>query len=116
MASTARHCLPRLEERHGELLAAIAWFLDERQPNGAMRIANALARFWTATGRLEEGSQWFGHILAAANGSEAYFGRACSEAGLVESGGATMSGPLHFTVERLRLADGAAMRPYPRSA
>jgi hypothetical protein len=74
----------QLEERHRELLAAIAWFLDERQPDGAMRIANALARFWTATGRLEEGSQLFGHILAAANGSEAYFGRACFEAGLVE--------------------------------
>lgn len=74
----------RLEERHRELLAAIAWFLEERQPDGAMRIANALARFWTATARLEEGSQWFGNILAAANGSEAYFGRACFEAGLVE--------------------------------
>lgn len=76
--------LARLEEQQGELLAAMGWLLDERQAGDAMRIANALARFWTATGRLDEGSQWFDRILAAADGSEAEFGRACFEAGLVE--------------------------------
>jgi tetratricopeptide (TPR) repeat protein len=74
----------QLEEQHRELVAAIAWFLNARQPDGAMRIANALERYWTATGRLEEGSRWFGQILEASNGSEPHLGRACFEAGLVE--------------------------------
>jgi non-specific serine/threonine protein kinase len=49
-----------------------------------MRIATALALFWTASGRLEEGSEWFGRILAAPRGSEPNLGRAYFEAGLIE--------------------------------
>ena len=74
----------QLEERHDELVAAIEWFLDHGRTEEALRLANALARFWTASGRLEEGSGWFGRVLAAAGGTDANRGRACFEAGLIE--------------------------------
>ncbi len=37
--------LGQLEDRHADLLGAIQWFVDERRPDEALRLANALYRF-----------------------------------------------------------------------
>jgi len=74
----------QLEERHDDLLAAMRWFLGHARTGQAIQLASELARFWTASGRLEEGSQCFELVLAAPGGADANRGRACFEAGLVE--------------------------------
>lgn len=76
--------LVQLEERHGDLLAAMQWFLDQGRTDEALRMARGLAPFWTASGRLDEGSRWFSQVLDAGGGADANRGRACFEAGLVE--------------------------------
>jgi len=74
----------QLEDRHDDLLAAMKWFLDQGRPDEALRVARALAPFWTGSGRLDEGSHWFGRVLSADGGADANRGRACFEAALVE--------------------------------
>jgi len=74
----------QLDERHDDLLAALRWFLGQGRADEAVRLASALGRFWTASGRLEEGSRCFELVLAGPGGADANRGRACFEAGLVE--------------------------------
>jgi len=73
----------QLEDRHDDLLAA-QWFLDQGRADEALRVAQALAPFWTGSGRLDEGSHWFGRVLGADGGADANRGRTCFEAALVE--------------------------------
>lgn len=73
----------KLEERHAELLAAMQWFLDEGRTDEALRLARSLNSFWSATGRLEEGSEWFDRVLDSRGGEEANRGRGYVEAGLL---------------------------------
>src|SRR3974390_2276851 len=46
----------QLEDRHDDLLAATQWFLDQGRADEALRVARALAPFWTGSGRLDDGS------------------------------------------------------------
>jgi len=73
----------QLEERYGDLLAAMQWFLDQERTDEAIRLARSLAPFWNATRRLAEGSEWFHRALAAPGGEDVNRGRACFEAGLL---------------------------------
>jgi tetratricopeptide (TPR) repeat protein len=73
----------QLEERYGDLLAAMQCFIDQRRTDEAIRIANSLAPFWTATKRLEEGSVLFDRILESPGGEDAHRGRASVEAGFL---------------------------------
>lgn len=79
-----RALFAQIEERHDDLLAAMRWFLDQGRTGEAIQLASALARFWTTSGRLDEGSQCFEAVLAAPGAADADRGRACFEAGLVE--------------------------------
>ncbi len=72
-----------LEARYDDLLAALQRFIDEERTDEALRIATALAPFWTATKRLDEGVAWFDRVLAVPGGDGATRGRACFEVGLV---------------------------------
>jgi tetratricopeptide (TPR) repeat protein len=72
-----------LEQQYDELLAAMQSFLDEGRSEEAIRLASALARFWTASGRLEEGARWFDRVLAGSGNGDAIVGRAFFEAGLI---------------------------------
>jgi predicted ATPase/DNA-binding SARP family transcriptional activator/DNA-binding CsgD family transcriptional regulator len=47
----------RLEEEHDNLRAALSWSL-EKEPEMALRLAGALARFWEMRARFLEGSRW----------------------------------------------------------
>jgi tetratricopeptide (TPR) repeat protein len=74
----------QLEDRHDDLLAAMQWFLEEGRTDEAMRLAGALAPFWMATKRLDEGCEWFDRVLGSPGGEETNRGLACFEAGLLE--------------------------------
>ena len=73
----------RLEERHDDLLAAMEWFVGHGRTDAAISLARWLAPFWTATRRLDEGSEWFDRVLRAPGGDDMNRGRACVEAGLI---------------------------------
>jgi predicted ATPase/DNA-binding SARP family transcriptional activator/DNA-binding CsgD family transcriptional regulator len=51
--------LERLEAEHGNLRAALAWALEEKEPELALWLSGALGDFWYLRGRLtEEGRGW----------------------------------------------------------
>jgi len=50
--------LARLEQEHDNLRAALAWNVDEGQASTALRLINALGRFWFARGHATEGRGW----------------------------------------------------------
>ena len=73
----------QLEERYDELLGALGWFVEQGRTDDALRLSSALAFFWTATKRLDEGSAWFDRIFELPGGDDANRGRACAEAGFL---------------------------------
>lgn len=56
--------LARLELEHDNLRAALRWTIDERQAEHALRLAEALSRFWTLRGYLSEADGWLTEALA----------------------------------------------------
>ncbi len=51
--------LAELDSNHDDLLAALAWFLDHGRIDEALRLANALYRYWITQQRFAEGADWF---------------------------------------------------------
>jgi tetratricopeptide (TPR) repeat protein len=64
----AKVALEVLETGHDDLLAAIRWFTDGGRTDEAMRLANALYRFWITQQRFDEGAEWFDIVLSASGG------------------------------------------------
>ncbi len=64
----AKASLEQLEARNDELLAALAWFIDAVRTDEALRLANALYRFWITKQRFAEGAVWFDRVLASPGG------------------------------------------------
>ena len=79
----AKDSLEQLEERSDDLLAAIAWFVDAGRTDEALRLANALYRFWITKQRFDEGAVWFDRALASPGGDERLRGQACLNAGFM---------------------------------
>lgn len=52
------HWPDRLEREHANLRAALAWSLDQPDPDVGLRLAAALVWFWWIRGHLVEGSAW----------------------------------------------------------
>ena len=76
-----RAWLERLEADHDNLRAAISWSLDD-EPEQALRLAAALARFWEIRSYLSEGSGWLETVLRRNGGADAALrARAATEAG-----------------------------------
>jgi tetratricopeptide (TPR) repeat protein len=73
----------QLEERYDDLLAAMEWFLDQGRTDEAIRVARSLSGFWTATGRVDEGTEWFDRVLGSPGGEDVSRGRAYFDAGLL---------------------------------
>ncbi|HEY1013519.1 MAG TPA: tetratricopeptide repeat protein, partial [Herpetosiphonaceae bacterium] len=59
--------LARLEQEHDNFRAALRWSLDQGRPELAVRLTNALRRFWYIRGYLSEGRRWFDEALAHAS-------------------------------------------------
>ncbi len=79
----ARTSLERLEARSGDLLTAIGWFVEAGRTDEALRLANALYRFWITTQRFQEGAVCFDRVLGAPGGDELLHGRAFLNAGFM---------------------------------
>jgi len=75
--------LDELEQRSGDLLAAIDWFVDAGCTDEALRLANALYRFWIMKQRFDEGAAWFDRVLASPGGDERLRGKALLNAGFM---------------------------------
>jgi len=79
----AKGSLEQLEERSGDLLAAMGWFVDAGRTDEALRLANALYRFWITKQRFDEGADWFSRVLASPGGDKRLRGRAFINAGFM---------------------------------
>jgi tetratricopeptide (TPR) repeat protein len=55
--------LEQLEDEHDNFRAALAWALQAREPETALRIGAALWRFWWGRGYLSEGRRWLDQAL-----------------------------------------------------
>jgi tetratricopeptide (TPR) repeat protein len=73
----------RLETDYDQLLAALQWFLDEGRTEEALRLANALYRFWITKQRFEDGAFWFDRALGASGGDDQLRGAAFINAGFM---------------------------------
>ena len=80
---TPRTALERLETRLDELLAAMDWFLEAGRIDEALRLANALYRFWITKQRFAEGAAAFERVLAAPGGDDLLRGKAALYAGMM---------------------------------
>jgi tetratricopeptide (TPR) repeat protein len=79
----AKASLDLLEDRSDDLLAAIAWFVDADHADDALRLANALYRFWITKQRFAEGAIWFDRVLGSPTGDERLRARAFLNAGFM---------------------------------
>lgn len=50
--------LDRIESEHDDIRAALNWYLDKGQAEGAQRISGPMARFWDLRGHYREGLEW----------------------------------------------------------
>lgn len=58
--------LPRLEDDHRNLLAALNWGSARRRVESMLQLAGSLALFWEMRGRFGEGADWIDRALAMA--------------------------------------------------
>ena len=79
----AKASLDRLEGAYDDLIGALQWFIDQRRTDDALRLANALYRFWITKQRFEEGALWFDRALALDDGDERLRGKASINAGMM---------------------------------
>jgi tetratricopeptide (TPR) repeat protein len=79
----SKAALQRLEIEHGDLVAALQWFIDHARTNDALRLANALYRFWITKQQFEEGAVWFDRVLASPGGEDGLRGQASLYAGFM---------------------------------
>src|SRR5688572_22450656 len=77
----AKTVLGQLEQRYGDLLSAIQWFIAQGRADQSLRLASSLVPFWMATKRLDEGLTWFDQALALSGGDDAHRGRALFDSG-----------------------------------
>ncbi|HEX4896793.1 MAG TPA: hypothetical protein VFV53_00380 [Candidatus Limnocylindrales bacterium] len=75
--------LGELEERLPDLGAAMAWFVDAGRTDEALRLANALYRFWMTKQRFADGAAWFDRALGAPGGDNVLRGKACLYGGFM---------------------------------
>jgi non-specific serine/threonine protein kinase len=78
MAEDARAAIRReepdaaapIEERYGQVLEALDWYLVNGPADSGFRLATALVPFWMSTKRIDDGDAWFRRALAGSAGSE----------------------------------------------
>ncbi len=89
-----------LERRYPELEVTIAWLGEQGRVDDAVRLVATLGPFWMGAKRLEEGCDWFDHVLTLPGCTATVRGTACFHAGLL----ATWKGDDALAVARHREA------------
>ncbi len=79
----AKAAVQQLEDQYDALVAAIEWFIEHERTDEALRVANALYRFWITKQRFEEGADWFDRVLGAPGGAAPLRGQAFVNAGFM---------------------------------
>jgi tetratricopeptide (TPR) repeat protein len=79
----ARAAQADLEARSDDLQSALAWFVDRGRADEALRLVNALYRFWIVRQAFDEGARWFARVLASPGGDERRRGQADLHAGFM---------------------------------
>ena len=79
----SKTALELLEDRYDDFVAATQWFIDQERTDEALRLANALYRFWITKQRFEEGAFWFDRVLGAPGGDSRLRGQAFIHAGFM---------------------------------
>jgi predicted ATPase/DNA-binding XRE family transcriptional regulator len=75
--------LDRLEQDHDNLRAALAWLFASQQSGLGLRLAGALAEFWSVRGHFSEGRSWLERFLAEAEGQPLVRAKALYSAGVL---------------------------------
>ena len=78
-----KDALASMEARLPESLEAIDAFLDAGLIDEALRLANALYRYWVTTRRFDDGADAFARVLATDGGADALRGKALMWAGFM---------------------------------
>ncbi len=63
--------LNRLDAEYENFRAALRWLVDQREAKTALRLCNALGRFWWMRGHLREGLAWLKQVLDSDEAIEA---------------------------------------------
>jgi non-specific serine/threonine protein kinase len=99
---TAVRWADRLDAELPNLRGTLAWLVERRLADDALRLASAPWLFWMLRGRLGEGRAWLDRALALAGGAPALRGRALGVAGFLASN----QGDYAFTAQ---IEEGLAM-------
>ena len=78
-----KDALASMEARLAESLEAIDVFVDAGRIDEALRLANALYRYWITSRRFDDGAEAFAHVLSAPGGSDQLRGKALMWAGFM---------------------------------
>jgi tetratricopeptide (TPR) repeat protein len=79
----AKASLDRLESEHDELLAALAWFVENGHTDDGLSMSSALYRLWITSKRFDEGAAWFDRVLGAPGGDDRLRAKANIDAGFM---------------------------------
>ena len=66
--SNQRHWVAVLELEHGNLRAAMEWFIENGQSESVTRLAGSIYAFWDVNGHYGEGRRWLTRALASPEG------------------------------------------------
>lgn len=79
----ARTASARLEQRLGDIEAALAWFFDHERFDEGLKLTLAMVEFWQATSRISEGRKQLGRALSLRPKADALRAEALFHAGLL---------------------------------
>ena len=79
----AKASLDQLESCLDDLLEAMDWFVEAGRTDEALRLVNALYRFWITKQRFADGAAAFERVLASPGGDDLLRGRAELNAGMM---------------------------------
>ena len=97
--------LERLESAHGNLRAALAWWIGQGDPEHSLRLAGALWQFWWWRSHLAEGRQWLERALALPGST----GQPAARARVLTGIGALAETQGDYEVAEQHHADAAAL-------
>jgi tetratricopeptide (TPR) repeat protein len=75
--------LAQIDARYDELRAALDWFIEQGRMNEALRLTNALYRFWITKQEFADGAAWFDRVIGAPGGDPRIRGKAFINAGFM---------------------------------